>query len=643
VAEHALRFSPLDLAGDAPTGALVSEAAARAGIDLNQPCGGQGRCGRCVVQVLSGTVRARSTLRLSEADLAEGYVLACQAVVGGDADIFIPPQEELSRHLTVDRTAGRVRLPEGYDPERDQTVGCVRLSLEPPTTDDQTDDWSRVLRALRQQAEVREATISLETLRGLGATLREAGWEVEAVLHRPAQDAPTRVLNVTAQAQPDSPHYGAAVDIGTTTITAWLVDLRTGAVLAQASEYNQQIRRGEDVISRIIYTGKDGGGAELRQLALETINGLLATLCRRANAAPGRIYRATVCGNTTMMHLFLGLPPASIRLAPFVPAVNQPPLLTAAETGLHIHPQAVVDCLPGVASYVGADISAGVLSSGLDAAASTSLFIDIGTNGEIVLGSREWMMACACSAGPAFEGAGVRDGMRATKGAIEEVWIHSGSLEPTCRVIGGGRPRGLCGSGLISALAELFLTGLVDRAGNFNMAAGHPRVRTGEQGEEYVLVWAEDSVHGRDITLTRADIDNLLRAKAAIYAGFNVLASSAGMPLEEVSQVLVGGAFGQYLNIEKAIEIGLLPDFAWEKFQFLGNTSVQGGYLALIDQRARQRIADIAARMTYLELSADNTFYDAFTSALFLPHTDMARFPSVAAKMEAAPEREGQT
>jgi len=285
--------------------------------------------------------------------------------------------------------------------------------------------------------------------------------------------------------------------------------------------------------------------------------------------------------------------------------------------------------LPGVASYVGADITAGVLSSGLYESEDMTLFIDIGTNGEIVMGNRELQITCACSAGPAFEGAGVVDGMRATNGAIEEVWIDGGSFEPTYRVIGNQKPKGICGSGLISLLSEAFLTGILDKAGNVNLTLDTPRVREGAHGAEYVVAWGTDTESGQDIVLSRVDIDNLLRAKAAIYAGFTVLADQVGIPLETVNKVQVGGSFGKYINVEKAVQIGLLPDMEWDQFEFLGNTSIKGAYMALLDWRKREQIEKIANGMTYIELSADNTFYEAFTSALFLPHTDVSKFPSV--------------
>ena len=258
-----------------------------------------------------------------------------------------------------------------------------------------------------------------------------------------------------------------------------------------------------------------------------------------------------------------------------------------------------------------------------------TLFLDVGTNGEMVLGSKEWLVTCACSAGPAFEGAGVVHGMRATTGAIDEVWINEENYEASWRVIGGGKPRGLCGSALISLLAELLMTGVINKSGRFNFSLETSRIRKGSHGGEYVVSWADETEIGEDIMLTEVDIDNLMRAKAAIFAGFTVLGDSVGVPLESVEQVLIGGGFGQFINVEKAIKIGLLPDMPWDRFQFLGNTSLKGAYLAVLDQKNQDAIAEIANKMTYIELSADNRFFDAFTSAMFLPHTNKELFPSV--------------
>ena len=621
------------------TGSLLSEAAQLAGVDLNQPCGGQGRCGRCALQIIEGSVRRRSTIRLSEEDLAQGYALACQSVVESDIRVSVPEQEKIERLLTSDRTAAEVSVPKGYDFSRDQVIQAYPLTLTPPDMSDQTDDWSRLRTGLRKQAGLDDVQISLSMLRRIGNILRQGDWDVTAILDMGSgdeqEDHPRLIDLLPGKELIPPPLWAAAIDIGTTTITVWLVDLITGKVQAQTAQYNKQIARGEDVVSRIIFAGKDGGQEKLRNLVLETINELLETACKRVKSDPhlkaSQILKATIVGNSTMIHLALGIPPENIRLMPFTTTINQVPVLTGREMGLVIHPEATVDCLPGVASYVGADITAGVLSAGVDDTDQVTLFMDVGTNGEIVLGSREWLVTCACSAGPAFEGAGVASGMRATKGAIEDIWINNSTLEPTFRVIGGTKPRGICGSGLIALLGEMFLTGVIDKAGNFGNSSKTPRIRQGEHGWEYVICYAGETSDGKDIVITHVDVDNLLRAKAAIYAGFSVLANSVGVPLDWVEQVLIGGSFGKYINVEKAIEIGLLPDLDWDKFQFLGNTAVRGAYLALLDRQARQRINEIASKMTYIELSADNTFYDAFMSALFLPHTDLSRFPSVEA------------
>lgn len=622
-----------------PTGTLVSDAARLAQVEIGQPCGGQGRCGRCAVRVAQGSVRSRSTLRLSQDALDQGYALACQSLVEGDAAIWVPEQQKIERRLTTDRVVAEVSVPEDYEYPAIQTVRRVHLTLAPPSVDDQSDDWSRLQTAFRTQKQISQVATSLPLLQELGRVLRQGDWRTTAVfeIENPQKTAQARLIDLRPGHEDEySPLWGAAIDIGTTTVTLWLVDLISGKVRAQVAEYNGQIARGEDVISRVVYAGKEGGREELRQRVLNTLNQLLEVACKRVKTEPGRVVKATVAGNTTMMHLFLGIPPESIRLAPFVPAVNHIPPLTARTLGLNLCPDASVDCLPGVASYVGADITAGVLSSGLDRAENLTLFLDIGTNGETVLGNSDWLVTCACSAGPAFEGAGVLHGMRATEGAIEEVWVNSQTLEPTYRVIGGSKPSGICGSGLISLLSELFLTGLLDKAGNVNLRAPTPRVRQGAHGGEYVVAWGPETQKGEDIVLTRVDTDNLLRAKAAIYAGFTVLADNVGVILESADQVLIGGSFGKYVNLEKAVQIGLLPDVDWSRFQFLGNTSVKGAYLVLLDWRQREHIAQIASRMTYVELSADNTFHEAFTSALFLPHTDMSKFPSVEAALAKA-------
>ncbi len=610
----------------------MTEAIRDAGLDLAQPCGGQGRCGRCAVIVEGGNIRRRSTIRLSASDLEAGYALACQTVVEGDAAILILEQEAVERRLVTDKTARKVEVPFAYDPLRDQTIRAFDLVFDPPTLEDSIDDLSRLERALAAQ-NISNLDVPLPLLRELGSTLRDAEWNVTAVIETDHWKRNTpRLLDLQGFKNLEGlALYGVAIDIGTTTVSVYLVNLLTGEAIDTAAEYNGQINRGEDVISRIIYANKNGGLSELGNLVRKTINDVIDRLVSRNKVDRNSIYKATVSGNTTMMHLFEGLPPASIRLTPYIPTVNHPAPLLASDLDLNIYPLATVDLLPSVASYVGADITAGVLASGLSETDELTLFIDVGTNGEMALGTKDWFVTCACSAGPAFEGAGVVCGMRATRGAIEEVWINTQTFEPTYRVIGDVKPKGICGSGLISLVAELFITGVVDKGGKFKKELNTLRVREGEHGGEYVVAWANETDLGRDIVITKVDIDNLMRAKAAIYAGFTVLAQSVGVDLADVQKLLVGGSFGKYINVEKAVQIGLLPDMQWERFNFLGNTSVLGAYMALLSREARSKIKAIAEKMTYIELSADNTFYDSFTSALFLPHTDMTKFPSVEA------------
>jgi uncharacterized 2Fe-2S/4Fe-4S cluster protein (DUF4445 family) len=582
----------------------------------------------------NGGVRRRSTIRLTPADIEAGYALACQSVLEGNAVVHVPEQEQIERRMVTDKSARKVEVPFLYDPARDQSLRAVRVTLDEPTLTDAVDDTARLERGLAAHG-VRNPDIPLPLLQALGPRLREANWQVTAIVEADTWHRHTpRLLELLPPSavshQPSTILFGVAIDIGTTTVTVYLVNLFTGEAINTAAEYNAQIARGEDVISRIIYASKNNGLAELGGLVRRTINELIGRLADRNHVPRNQIYKATVAGNTTMMHLFLGLPPAPIRLTPYIPTVNRPQPVLASEVGLEIHPLASVDGLPGVASYVGADITAGVLAAGAHEAEGLTLFIDVGTNGEIVLGNKDWLMTCACSAGPAFEGSGVVCGMRAMRGAIEEVWVNSQTFEPTYRVIGETKPKGICGSGLISLLAELYVTGVVDKGGNFKMDLGLSRLREGEHGPEYVVAWGAETALGRDIVLTKVDVDNLLRAKAAIYAGFNVLAQSVGVGLADVERVLIGGAFGKYINVEKAAQIGLLPDLPWERFTFLGNTAVKGAYMALLSRAARAEITAIAEKMTYLELSADNTFYEAFTSALFLPHTDLSLFPTVA-------------
>lgn len=681
-----VRFEPAGVETDAEPGMSLYDLALMAGVDTDAPCGGQGRCGRCRVRLADPRARSafvvRSNARLSPDDAAAGYLLACQTFVvdpergdpalseptmadadavapaatdtagpaaatrptsagglGGPVTVIVPPRKKETVFPTGHAAAQPEALPVSCDWRRDPAVRTFVLEIEPPSLADQTADLDRLRRALAQQHGIEELRADLGALRGLARTLRDADWKVAATLEMRDRVSgtylPPRLVDIRPAAVP-SGAYGLAVDVGTTSVVVYLVDFGTGQVVDTASAYNAQIACGEDVISRIVYSQRDDGLARLQTLVIGTINELVDELAQRNHLRPDDVHEVVAAGNTTMTHLLLGLDPKYIREEPYVPTVAVPPRLTAAELGLGVNPQARVYCLPGVGSYVGGDITAGVISSGMFATDKLTLFIDVGTNGEMVLGNKEWLISCACSAGPAFEGGGVGHGMRATSGAVEDVWVNSETFAATYTTIDNAPPQGICGSGLIDLLGELFVTGVIDKGGRLNraLASKTPRVRKTDRGWEYVVAWAAETGVGHDIVLTEGDVGNLVRAKAAIYAGFSVLCRSVGIEVGDVEQILIGGAFGQYISVEKAIEIGLLPDQPVERFHFLGNTSALGAYTALLCVTMRREVLEVARKMTYLELSADNSFMEEYTSALFLPHTDLDAFPTVKAQLK---------
>jgi uncharacterized 2Fe-2S/4Fe-4S cluster protein (DUF4445 family) len=552
-------------------------------------------------------------------------VLACQARVEGDVSVLIPDSSRLGEHRVLLEAAA---LRPAGEPRLDRAARCrrVQLRLDPPTLQDSAADWARLEASLRRAVPGKPITVGLGALRQLAPALRRGDWQVTVTL----VELDDRVEVVDIFPGWDAPSaLGLAVDIGTTTVVVQLVDLLSGEVVDREGSYNRQARYGDDVITRIIHAAhEDQGLAQLQEAALESINGNLARLLERNRVDPGDILLAAVAGNTTMAHLFLHLDPRQIRLEPYIPAACHFPPVRAREVGLGIRPDAWVLTLPAVASYVGGDIVAGLLSSGLTAQDEVALFIDIGTNGEMVLGNREWQVACACSAGPAFEGGGIACGTRAMPGAIERVRVDRTSGEVTVGTIPGQMPLGLCGSGLIDALAALREAGVIDRAGRFR-PGGHPRLRRGELGPELVLVSAENSGSGRDLVLGEPDIENLLRAKAAVFAGIRTLLRAVEFDLDAVARIYIAGGFGNYLNVPGAIAIGLLPDVPPERYVFLGNASVQGARLVLLSPEAGEEAAALARGVTYLELSSDVRFLEEFQAGLFLPHTNLAYFPSV--------------
>ena len=642
---------PDNAQAEVPVGTLLSDAIRQAGLEAYVPCGGQGRCGRCLVRIEKGTVQRRPNSRLTAKQIAQGWALSCQTEVTGNVSAFLPPDKTRVEEEVAGTAA--LKAPREAPPPRDPVVSHHLIELNPPTLQDNAADLERLRRTLAGAPGIRNLDAGVAVARDLHRTLKEGEWKATAVVEHALRGGRSRLVAVRPH-DATGTSLGAAIDIGTTTVTVALLDLRSGRIIDHATAFNRQISCGEDVISRIVYSQRGDGLEHLRRLVRETINDLLARLYQRQGVPSAHVDHVAVAGNTTMTHLFLGLEPRSIREEPYAPVATAFPTARSADVGLDVNPEASVYCVPAVAAYVGGDITAGILSAGLDRRRELTLFMDVGTNGELVLGNSDWLVACACSAGPALEGGGVDCGMPATAGAIEGVTINQHTLVPTLQVIGGGAPRGICGSGMIAALGEMFITGVVDKAGRFAAAlagAGknrHPRLVDTDHGHAYVLAWGSESATGENIILTEVDVSSLIHTKAAIYAGLAVMLRALDIEAADIQAVLIGGGFGQHINVEKSILIGLLPDLPWDRFRFLGNTSAFGASRALVSRRVRRQVEEIAGKVTYMELVADNTFMNEFTSSLFLPHTDLDAFPSVRetlaqiARTGTGPDRAGE-
>jgi len=627
-------FTPLGVSVQAAPGAQLMDVARQAGVALESECGGKGTCGSCMVLVEQGSVEGDSGSFLPFPAIEEGFVLACRSQVG-QKDVTIrlagataAPAAEARKQVQGQFAAAEAGACEDVSP----AVRRFTCSVPAPQPEDGLSDLDRLRRHLQEHASIAALRCPLPVLRTLAQALRQREGHVTLTwFEDPAQDQHQATLLHVAPGSPAGPLLGAAIDLGTTTISVQVVDLETGAVLATASDYNPQTACGLDVISRINYAQRAGGLSELRQRVLDGINALLRQAVKDAGAEAESLMLLSLAGNTVMSHLLLGLEPEYIRLAPYTPTVHQPEAYAAGELGLEAAPLAPVLVAPSVGSYVGGDIVAGLLCTPLarPEPGELRLFLDIGTNGEVALGDGDFLLTCACSAGPAFEGGGMGCGMRASGGAIEHVSVDPETGAPTLFVIGGGPPAGLCGSGAIDLLASLFSTGWLDAAGRFDRDRPSDSIRVQGKRAAYVLAPAAASATGEDILLTEADIDNLMRAKAAVYAGCALLLQQAGLDFADLVEVVVAGGFGRYLDVEAAVTIGLLPDLPRERFRFIGNASLAGAARTLASRRQWRLQAELASRLTYLELSTEPAYMDQYTAALFLPHTEASRFPSV--------------
>ena len=623
-------------------GANLLEVAIAAGVHINASCGGAGVCGTCKVLIETGEVESTRTEKLSEEEYEQGLRQACQSRIITDLTVYVPVESKLERAV-LSREARKTSevLATGWRFKPPLTK--LFVELPPPTLEDNAGDLSRLLRGLRQRYNLHNISADFGVVKKLAKVLRDGHWKVTvttlitAAKPRTKEWRRPRVINIEP-GDTRKKHYSFAFDIGTTTICGQLLDLNRGKAIAESIDYNGQMSYGEDVITRIAYCQKRGGLKKLQQAVVTTINGVIRELVTQSQVNVEYIGHIMLAGNTTMTQILLGLDPKYIRLAPYTPVANFFPPVRANSLGIKVGKQVYLFTFPSVASYVGGDIVSGIVGAGVYQRKNLTFYMDIGTNGEIVIGNSDWMVTASCSAGPAFEGGGIRHGIVATEGAIEGFAINPSNFEPLISTIGETKPKGICGSGLINIVAGLLKAGVISQNGKFNADLPTKRIRKGTDGYEYVLAWAPETQIGKDIVITEVDIDNLTRAKAAMYAGCQTLVKSVGLTCPSLEQVIIAGAFGSNIDIEKAITIGLLPDLPLDRFTFIGNGSLLGARLTCFSRDLLDDARRVANMMTNFELSENADFMNNYVAALFLPHTNSGEFPSVSNKLAKLPK-----
>jgi len=605
---HLVDFEPVGRRGECPAGLTLLDCARQLGVDLANLCGGSGNCGRCVVQIMAGAVSEPAPGEsefLSPEQLAEGYRLACRAIPLENCKVRVPPES-----LTAPQRTQVEGEEISVSPE--PVVQVYRVTLSPPSLEDLRADAERLLDALAEHHGVTGTTVDLTVLRHLSPRLRASNWQVLVAV---------RDGEIVALLPPDAQPLGLAVDLGTTKIAAYLVDLETGQTLASQGQMNPQIAYGEDVIARLAFAQEDPSQATLLQeLTAGAMDKAAAEMCGRIGAEPSHIVDAVVVGNTAMHHLFVGLPSEQLARAPYVPAIASALDIKARDLGLHFAPGACVHLLSNVAGYVGADHVAMLLAIEISQAHGVVLAIDIGTNTEVCLANHGRFTSLSCASGPAFEGAHIKHGMRAADGAIERLRLVGEKVE--YQTIGGVPPVGLCGSGILDALAQLYQAGVLNASGRMG---DHPRVRKLDDAHqshgkcEFVLV---DPVEGSDrspaITFTQKDVRQLQLAKGAMRTGINVLLETNGLTADDIDQVIIAGAFGTYIDVSSAMSVGMLPRLPLDRFRQVGNAAGMGAKLALVSKSKRAEARTLAQRVGYVELATNPQFAKTFAQAMYL-------------------------
>ncbi len=634
---YKVHFLPGDVTVEIEKGKTILNASRMGDLFINALCGGDGTCGKCKVILSGGKVESLPTTHITEAEARKRYVLACRTKVMGDLEVLIPEESKLdkSQILVGDYPqfpGSQAAVSLGAEQfKQDPLVSRLYLELLPPSMDDSMADYERLCQSIMVKTGIplEKLTTNFTALKLLPVILRDSKWKVTVTLGY--RGSTVEILEV----QPgdvSANNYGVAVDVGTTTVVAHLLNLSSAETIDIEATYNSQIKYGDDYIQRIIYAEQHDAMEIMQEVLTEDVNYLISTLVKRNKLSIHDINSVVCAGNTVMTHFLMGLSPINIRKEPYLPTASFVPPLRADVVGIKINKYGLLYTLPCVGAYVGGDISSGVLAVRLDKAEALSLLIDIGTNGEIVLGNKDWMVCCSASAGPSFEGSGISCGMRAAKGAIEKVNIKK-NYDVICKTIGDAPPSGICGSGLLDCLANLVRSGVIDRTGNFQKGIETDRLRKTDNGYEFILVHRDDTTTKKDIVITQADIQNLIRSKAAIYSAISTLLESMNMSVTDIEQVYLAGGFGNYLDVRSAITIGMLPDISVSKVQFVGNTSVIGAKMSLFSQDAYETARTIASKMTYFDLMCNNKYMEEYVSANFLPHTNIEKFPSVAEEL----------
>jgi uncharacterized 2Fe-2S/4Fe-4S cluster protein (DUF4445 family) len=623
-----ITFNPSGKSIIVPNGSSLLEAANQALVSVEVPCGGNGLCKKCLVRVTNGKVDFENNGALSENLIDEGFVLICRTkVLDENVCIEVLSDLEKERGKFADATQDIRLIDSELLPKDEDILPLVRkkfITVSAPEIGDGLSDLDRFKKATSIALKNQKINLPLILLQILPQILRIDDGNITITYFENSD-----IINIVdiESSNTEDINYGICIDIGTTTIAVQLIDMISGNIIASKTDYNSQIECGLDVISRINYGRKPERLRELRSKVLNTINGIINSFTVSLKIDSKFIYNVSIAGNTTMTHLLLGIIPEFIRLDPYTPAVYNVPFYTANEIGIEANPNTYIYIAPSVGSYVGGDITSGLLCTSLSTDSDElCLFIDIGTNGEIIVGNSEFLIGCACSAGPAFEGGGIENGMRASKGAIEMVEVHKETGKATYSTIGNTSPVGICGSGLISLIANLFKSGWIDAAGKLNRSKICDSIEISGKSARYIIAFSNETPNNKPIYITEADIDNLIRAKAAIFSACLVMLEKVELDFDSLSRIYIAGGFGRYLNIENSTIIGLIPRLDSEKFKFIGNSSVMGAYMTLISKKHRDKQNELAQKITYLDLSTEPEYMSHYTAAIFIPHTDSSMF-----------------